>query len=879
MADESYKQQLRDEIARLREAAIARQATATPDSASAGALATPISTTQVEPSVYDRLKTFMATQPIYSIFPGSRPVTASQLRTGIEEAASIGGSVAGGALGTAFGVPGTILGGALGSYADVPVQTAFDYLLGTTPTISRVKEATKEAGIGAVVEGAMRAVPSAAKYGVSTLSRLLGPKTTAGAEALVGEQLSKWVPRDVLTEAAVEKATMEAAGLPATELTTAQMTGSQTLAQAEQLLKTQPLGNANITFANQAKNQLDEINNAALSISTLKDPNPKVAGQAARDLLEKARDAQNASASAKFSDEIRALPAPVKGISKEAENVITQIYKDSEVLGPSGPVDDLLNQIKTLEAAPKAEKAPAGFGRKAAPAKAAPSVTTIGTLQDLRSKALELSRSAREGTRDELVLDRISDVLGKRIDEVPGTELLAEARNAWRQYKQRWFRDESGQLAPLAKLLRNQSPEDIISAVSKKSAVSDEYAKVLGGLEPNKLATEMADFANKTTVDEKLKWIRSKRAVLADSPIWSTIEQWQNILQRIEKRAEAGVTPALSVENINVQAKALVRALGGAERVAAASPGEAATLSVGGNVLRSAATSRAGGTLSGAGSALAGLLGISTAKERAATVASTLAKALSDPATALKYVDDAAKYGKDAATQIALQESGLVSGAELVSSLAPAGAAAVRSFGMGTSPTTVPAASPKATKQPALSKEKQAKVLKRIEQIQAKLEQKKQAGPTSTPTPAKSVKVGKQNISIPTGKEFAPPDLVKAVIEIESGGKPEAISPKGAAGLMQLMKPAAKEVGITNRLDPEQNIQGGSRYLQKQIDEFGKLELALAAYNWGPSNIRKAKKKLEEKGKRVTWANVMQVAEVPMETRMYVNKVLREYRG
>lgn len=147
------------------------------------------------------------------------------------------------------------------------------------------------------------------------------------------------------------------------------------------------------------------------------------------------------------------------------------------------------------------------------------------------------------------------------------------------------------------------------------------------------------------------------------------------------------------------------------------------------------------------------------------------------------------------------------------------------------------------------------------------------------PAPTESVKVGKQNISIPTGKEFAPPDLVKAVIEIESGGKPEAISPKGAAGLMQLMKPAAKEVGVTNRLDPEQNIQGGSRYLQKQIDEFGKLELALAAYNWGPSNIRKAKKKLEEKGKRVTWANVMQVTEVPMETRMYVNKVLREYRG
>lgn len=147
--------------------------------------------------------------------------------------------------------------------------------------------------------------------------------------------------------------------------------------------------------------------------------------------------------------------------------------------------------------------------------------------------------------------------------------------------------------------------------------------------------------------------------------------------------------------------------------------------------------------------------------------------------------------------------------------------------------------------------------------------------PKAQPTPQpEAVKVGKQNVSIPTGEKYAPPSLVKAVIQVESAGKPEAVSSKGAGGLMQLMPATAKQLGIADRFDPEQNVEGGSRYLQQMLDKYGKTDIALAAYNWGPGNIDKAIKKVKADGKRVTWANIMQAVKVPQETRLYVNKVL-----
>lgn len=144
--------------------------------------------------------------------------------------------------------------------------------------------------------------------------------------------------------------------------------------------------------------------------------------------------------------------------------------------------------------------------------------------------------------------------------------------------------------------------------------------------------------------------------------------------------------------------------------------------------------------------------------------------------------------------------------------------------------------------------------------------------PTST-TP-QTAKIGKQEVSIPQGEQYAPANLVKAVIQVESAGKPKAVSSKGAAGLMQLMPATAKDLGIEDRFDPEQNVEGGSRYLAQQLNRFGQPELALAAYNWGPENIRRAVEKLKAEGKDITWENVLKMVKVPQETRKYVNKVM-----
>jgi soluble lytic murein transglycosylase-like protein len=82
------------------------------------------------------------------------------------------------------------------------------------------------------------------------------------------------------------------------------------------------------------------------------------------------------------------------------------------------------------------------------------------------------------------------------------------------------------------------------------------------------------------------------------------------------------------------------------------------------------------------------------------------------------------------------------------------------------------------------------------------------------------------------------PALVTAVILAESGGDPQAVSKRGARGLMQLMPATARRYGVSDAFDPEQNIRAGSRYLHDLAERYqNDLELMLAAYNAGPEAV------------------------------------------
>ena len=84
------------------------------------------------------------------------------------------------------------------------------------------------------------------------------------------------------------------------------------------------------------------------------------------------------------------------------------------------------------------------------------------------------------------------------------------------------------------------------------------------------------------------------------------------------------------------------------------------------------------------------------------------------------------------------------------------------------------------------------------------------------------------------------PDLVKAIIMVESTYNPHAISKQGAKGLMQLMPRTARSLGVEDSFNPEHNVNGGVKYLKQLLDEFDdNLKFALAAYNAGSSKVRR----------------------------------------
>ncbi len=107
------------------------------------------------------------------------------------------------------------------------------------------------------------------------------------------------------------------------------------------------------------------------------------------------------------------------------------------------------------------------------------------------------------------------------------------------------------------------------------------------------------------------------------------------------------------------------------------------------------------------------------------------------------------------------------------------------------------------------------------------------------------------------------PELVRAVIVVESAFNPRAVSKRGAQGLMQLKPGTARRYGVSNAFDPEQNITAGAHYLRDLLRRFGNdLELTLAAYNAGEDAV-------ERYGRSIPPFS---------ETRQYVPAVLRVYR-
>lgn len=107
-------------------------------------------------------------------------------------------------------------------------------------------------------------------------------------------------------------------------------------------------------------------------------------------------------------------------------------------------------------------------------------------------------------------------------------------------------------------------------------------------------------------------------------------------------------------------------------------------------------------------------------------------------------------------------------------------------------------------------------------------------------TPAAAPAALKAAVDSAAARQSLPPELLHSVIQVESNYNPNAVSPKGAQGLMQLIPETARRFGVLNAFDPVENIEGGAKYLKYLLDLYkGDYPRALAAYNAGEGAVAK----------------------------------------
>lgn len=144
--------------------------------------------------------------------------------------------------------------------------------------------------------------------------------------------------------------------------------------------------------------------------------------------------------------------------------------------------------------------------------------------------------------------------------------------------------------------------------------------------------------------------------------------------------------------------------------------------------------------------------------------------------------------------------------------------------------------------------------------LQGQAPQSPSVSPRPSPTPEEVTQLIKQQ-----------DPLVRSIIAIESSGNPNAVSKVGAKGLMQLMPATAKAWGVEDPFNPIQNIEGGKKNIDAELERFGDVRLALAAYNLGGTKLAAIIKRLgTDDYNRISHA-------LPEETRKYVPKVMAMY--